>query len=79
MTVGPPDLYCLTVQNATDDERAEFRLTLERAGLHCSEEDLPGLWEQFQQARTYARALDRWDERVRDVEPQGTFVLPAGP
>ena len=66
------------MQNASDALKAEFRLTLERAGLHVSPEDRPDLWEQFQQAREYAKVLDRWEDAVHEIEPQGVFV-PPGP
>ena len=51
-------------------------MLLDRAGLSVTEEDIPALWEQFEQARANAEALERWQERTHDLEPVTVFVPP---
>ena len=66
------------MNNSTEDDlKAEFRLALGRAGLQVAQDDLPELWAQFEQAKAYAKALDSWEGRVKEIEPQGVFVPPA--
>lgn len=61
------------VTNDNEDLKTEFRLALERAGLTVAQEDEPGLWDQFLQARQHAKALDVWEVRLKETEPSVTF------
>lgn len=65
------------ISSDTNDLETEFRLTLERAGLRVSEQDRPQLFEQFKQAKAHSKALDKWEDRVKDVEPGAIFLPPA--